>query len=351
VRFLRPSLLLFGACLAGLAGCERDQREEEIVVDTVTHPDREPIRLRVGAIQRGEVIWFFRISGPKDEVANHEAEFNEFVRSAKFAEEKEQHAEPVVWTEPKSWRKDPPGGMRYAGFRIKAQPKELEVTVTRLPAGENWLLTNVHRWQKQVNVPAAAKIEDFKPEEVQKEKEITWVDLKGLGVHIVSKPPERIAAGNAKKFQLPQVKKAAPAGKKVPFDYDLPEGWEQAPLTGKFMVERYVLAQGEVQVTLTPVGGTLAMNVNRWRDEIGLPAIAEAAVKESAMTLKFADIKADYVEIINPRGPAAKNHTLGVIIPTPQTNWVIKMWGPTNLVGQNKNAFETFVKSFKPDAR
>ena len=67
--------------------------------------------------------------------------------------------------------------------------------------------------------------------------------------------------------------------------------------------------------------------------------------------MRIADIKSDYVEIVNPRGPAAANHTLGVIIPMPETNWVVKMWGPSNLVGQHKNAFETFVKSFKLDAR
>ena len=161
MRFLRACLLLVAGCLTAIVGCKQD--DDDISVTTVTHPDREPIHLRVAAIHpragRDDTIWFFRISGPTAEVAKHVAEFDEFVRSASFADEKDKKEEPVTWTEPKDWRKDPPGGMRYAGFRIAAKPKELEVTVTRLPAGDNWLLTNVHRWQKQINLPPASKME------------------------------------------------------------------------------------------------------------------------------------------------------------------------------------------------
>ena len=77
-----------------------------------------------------------------------------------------------------------------------------------------------------------------------KRQEITWIDLNGLGVHLVSKPPEPMAA-NAKKFQLPaQMRK--PAQGKPPFHYEVPEGWEKGPLTGRFMVERLRGRQGGV---------------------------------------------------------------------------------------------------------
>jgi hypothetical protein len=348
VRILRACLLLFAGCLTAIVGCKQD---DEISVTTVTHPDRQPIHLRVGAIKRDDTIWFFRISGPTADVAKHVAAFDEFVRSVKFAEDKEKKEETATWAEPKGWRKDPPGSMRYAGYRIAAEPKELEVTVTRLPSGDNWLLTNVHRWQKQINLPPAATKADLKPPEVQEEKEITWIDLNGLGLHMVSKPPEPMAA-NAKKFQLPmQVKKPAQGGGKLPFVYEVPDGWEKAPLAGGFMVERYVIGKGEVQVTLTPARGDLSMNVNRWRKEVGLPGIDNDEVERSAKVIKVADIKSYYVDIDNPRGPAGKNHTLAVIVPMGNSNWFVKMWGPSNLVGQHKNEFETFVKSFKLDAR
>lgn len=347
MRFLRACLPLFAGCLIAVVGCKPD---EEISVTTVTHPGREPIRLKVAAVKHDDTIWFFRISGPTAEVAKHEAAFDEFVRSAKFADDKDKKEQSATWTEPKDWRKDPPGGMRYAAYRIAAEPKNLEVTVTRLPAGDDWLLTNMHRWQKQLNLPPAAKLADLKPGEVTEEKQITWIDLSGLGVHLVSKPPEPMAA-NVKKFQMPALGKKAAPGAKVPFQYELPAGWAEAELTGQFMVKRFVVGK-EIQVTLTPLGGgTLTENVNRWRKEVELPPVTEAAARGAAQTLRIADIKSDYVDIDNPGGPPAKNRTLGVIIPLEQTNWVVKMWGPSNLVGQNKNALETFVKSFKLDAR
>ena len=139
-----------------------------------------------------------------------------------------------------------------------------------------------------------------------------------------------------------------PAGKKrVPFLYDVPPGWEKVEQPGEFAAERYTAGK-EVQVTLTPVGGGVAANINRWRNEVGLPPVAETDIERSLQTLEVAGVKSAYADIDNPAGPAGKNRSLVVIMPT---NWVIKMWGPRESVGQQKSAFETFVKSFKLEAR
>jgi hypothetical protein len=353
--------LLFASCLLAIVGCKEDEKIEQF---TVTNPDRQDIRLRAAAIERPgavkheDLVWFFLIKGPKDDVAKHVDEFNAFVRSVKFVEKKDEKGnkyEEAEWPEPKGWRKDPKGGMRYAAYRIDAKPKELEVTVTRLPGGESWLVQNVHRWQKQVNLPPAQSEKDLKEPEVTKEGEITWVDLKGLGVHTVSKPPEPMAA-HGKKIQLPfEGKRKGPApkadgGGKVPFKYTVPAGWEPGA-ANEIVVARYHIGK-DVQLTLTPLaGGTLGGNVNRWRKEVGLPEVTEAAANESATTLKVADVKSYYVDIDNPNGPPAKNRLLGLIIPLDRTIWVVKMWGPSNTVGENKNGFETFVKSFKLEGR
>ena len=178
MRFHRYILLRIAVLL--IAGCKQ---EEEISVTTVRHPDREAIRLKVAAIKRDKMIWFIRMSGPVAEIGKHEAEFEDFVRSAKFVEDKDTKKETVSFSEPKGWRKDdvPPGEMRFGNYRLGEKSKELEVTVTQLPGGNDWLLVNVNRWQKQVNLPPATKMEDLKPGEVKEENGITWVDLRGLG--------------------------------------------------------------------------------------------------------------------------------------------------------------------------
>ncbi|HZZ81985.1 MAG TPA: hypothetical protein VFE62_26030 [Gemmataceae bacterium] len=352
MRIPRACLLLLGGCVLAIAGCKED---EDIRVNTVSHPDRQAIRLRAGVIKRDNLLWVFLIKGPKNEVAKNLDTFNELVRSVKFLEKKDDNGRPfevAEWTNPpKNWRKDPPGEMRYAAYRIDAEPKEIEMTVSRLSAGDDWLLTNVNRWRKQVNLPPVAKDADLQAPEVVHEKEIAWVDLTGLGVHIVSKPPDPQAQSKKPQFpaqgKRPKVQPKA-GGKKVPFQYDVPKGWEKGELTGQFMVERYVVDK-DVQVTLTPLGGgDLAGNINRWRKEIGLPLVDKKVADDSAAVLKIAGVQSYYVDIDNP---ARSSRILGAIVPLDDAIWVVKMWGPSNRVGENKNGFETFVKSFKLDGR
>jgi hypothetical protein len=361
VRFPRATLSLFAGCLMAVAGCERDRREEEIVVEEVTYPDRQKIRLRAASIKRGDVIWFFRILGPNDEVAKHVDGFNALVRSAKFADKnavEKDKAEPVTLTPPKDWHKDPPspaGSMRFAGYRIAAEPKEIEVSVTWLKASEDWLRSNVVRWQKMVNEPPVQTVGELETKVTREGglngDEIVWVDLTGLGVHTVSKPPDPMAAANPKKFQFPLPGQKQPRGANSPFTYDVPENWKKGAVINAFMVDRYLIGE-DVQVSLTNVGGSLAMNMNRWRKEVGLPPdLDDAQAAKQAEVTMVAGQKAYYVDISNPAGPPDKNRSLAVMIPMGETNWFIKMWGPKDSVEKNKNAFGTFVKSFKLDAR
>ena len=97
--------------------------------------------------------------------------------------------------------------------------------MTRLPRKGYSLRSNMHRWQKQINLPLAddGGRSEAVPE-VIRGQEVTWVDMKGLGVHTVSKPPEPMAA-NAKKFQLPVQAKKPAAAAKLPFRYEVPDGW------------------------------------------------------------------------------------------------------------------------------
>jgi hypothetical protein len=343
-------MILVAAGLVALTGCSP---EETVQVETVTHPDREPIRLRIALWHRPDIIWVVKVSGPAALVTDLVPSFDAFVRSARFDEKGET---PIQFAEPKEWKKDPPGGrLRYAGYRIDTKSKQLEVTVSRFGADGFSLITNVHRWQKQVNAPLTESIADLKPPLVTDEKLgdllVTWVDLSGLGVHTVSKQIEAQAANKQRMFPPIPMKKPA-AGGNVPFKYVVPDGWKPKP-PGQFAVEAYEVSDGNnrADVTLTPAGGEVADNVNRWRDQIGLPPLPDEEARRSTVELPIQGIKNHYVDIANPRGPAAKNRTLGVIIPGEDAIWFVKMIGPIDWVGQNKAAFETFVKSFKRAAR
>jgi len=338
----------------GLAGCKA---EDEIRTEVVSHADREPIRLRVAVMQRGKDAWFFRISGPEKHVTQHEKTFEEFVRSAKFDDKKEPA---LTVTEPKEWKKDPPGGMRFAGYRIPTKPKEIEVTITRLGGDEFSLLQNVRRWQKQVHVPEAEKQEDLDKHKLvrrdmleDQKQEVIWVNLDGLGVHTVSAPPTP-PSGKHKFAELLDAKKQRGVG--FPFKFKVPEGWTKKPAR-QFVLDVYEISDGDktAEVTLANAGGSVGSNIARWHGNkiLGLGEIDDkTALGKVEATRKIAGTNMLFVDLQNPRWrDPDKNRILGVIIPAGRDNsWFVKMTGPIEVVGKHKNAFVTFVESFQSDA-
>jgi hypothetical protein len=360
VRLLRASLLLPAVLALGLAGCRQD---DEIKKDIFTYQDREEIHKRVAIFEREKFVWFVLLSGPEAEVKKQTATFDEFVRSIRFdvKQEKDKESQPITWTQPKDWRKDPPGppeSVRSAGFRIDSKPKELEVTVTKLPIKNYTLLDNIRRWEREVNVPLSER-EDEPSANVKLARDkvdgqpVTWVDVTGYAVHTVSKPPGAVAHG--KGFMPPlDLKKQQGKGNGNPFTYTVPAGWRKQEIGPKrIAVDIYKIGdeRNAIELTLTNLGGTPGTNINRWRDEVGLPKLSDEKAISTAVQMKIAGIDSYYVDVDNPAGPAAANRTLAVIIPMGQTSWFVKMWGPSEIVGQHKNEFKTFVESFQLDAR
>jgi hypothetical protein len=340
VRSMRVSLILFTLCATALVGCQRDEGLQE---ERVIHEDREAIHLRVAIIKNKELMWFFRLSGPEAEVKEHSPAFDEFVRTAKFEGKSE-----AILAEPKTWKKDPPGGrLRYAGYRLGAKPKELEVIVSRLPSEGYKLLENIHRWQRQINEPLAESEEDARKlirSETIGDREIDWVDLKGLAVHSVSKPPDRTAQ-NTKKLLAPlQPKKRV----ERPFTYEVPKKWEKGPPV-EFALESFLVKDGAnvATVTLTAAGGSVPVNINRWRtQQLKLEPLSDAELRKTYIKM-IPDIEHYYVDITGPNAPPQRNRILGVVIPLEDEKWFVKMTGPAAWVEQNKADFDGFLKSFK----
>ena len=347
VRQPRLCLALSALCLFALAGC---RQEDEIAKETVEHADREKIRLRVALVERGDFVWVFRLSGPAALVNEHGKGLDEVVNSAKPEGEKV-----LKWTDPAGWKKDHPTPERQAGYRMDIKPKGIEIAVTRFSMNNFSMMKNMHRWEGQVGLPLT-ETHEILDKQIERKKvgdlEVKWINLEGVGVHTVSKAPEPVAA-HAKKqlLPMPPMKEPVGGGKggggQIPFKYTVPEGWAKRP-AGQFVVEAYTVAD-KISVTLTPAGGDVDSNVNRWREQVGLPKLSARELSETIKELPIAGIKNHYVDLANPKGPAPadKNRILGVIIPMGQESWFVKMTGPHDLVGKHKAEFESFMKSFK----
>jgi len=139
---------------------------------------------------------------------------------------------------------------------------------------------------------------------------------------------------------------AAPAGDGS-VTWQLPEGW--AAVNGSSA--RYATlaitgadgAKGELAVTHFPgdVGGDLA-NVNRWRTQIGLEPIDEAALATS-VTQVAAGPKT--MQVIDATGP--QNRCAAGWVAHGGETWFFKFTGPDALVGAEKAKFTAFLESIR----
>ncbi|MGN6554313.1 MAG: hypothetical protein ACTHLW_11405 [Verrucomicrobiota bacterium] len=130
----------------------------------------------------------------------------------------------------------------------------------------------------------------------------------------------------------------------------VPAGWTEEPpsqmLLAKFSTGQDA-ARAEITVSSFPgdVGGLLA-NVNRWRRQMGLPAIDEAQMNKDVKSLDLQGEKGSLVELdgATASGPAS---LMGVSVPHAGQTWFFKMTGDGKVVAREKEAFIQFVQTLK----
>lgn len=107
---------------------------------------------------------------------------------------------------------------------------------------------------------------------------------------------------------------------------------------------------GEVAVTAFPgdVGGNLA-NVNRWRQQLGLPPISQNELGTALQHLDVGPLHVDVVELVAPGLPPPQR-VLGAIVPHAGATWFFKFTGPDTLVAAERENFMTFVRTLRPQS-
>ena len=341
--FALPAFLA-GLALLPAAGCKPDDEIRHYTVPRAAEPPpvpaaaAGPLQRTLGAVfDRGAEKWFFKLSGTEEAVGGHAKEFDAFVDSVRFTDDKEKLPE---WKVPDGWKQGPATQFSVASFRLGDGAEAPRLTVTRASGS---LRDNVNRWRGQLGLKPLGDEELAK---TVKEKKVggvavTVVDLTGHGSGGMGvKPP---FAGGA----LPPGHPPAAPGKK-PLTYTTPEGWEEQPTggggAGIARAAAFTVARDgqKAEVTVIPLGGSVGGeldNVNRWRGQIGLAPVREAggeAVTVAGKPGRLFDIA----------GEGAKaQRMLVVMLPHGRQTWFFKMTGPAELVGREKAAFEKFVQS------
>lgn len=127
-------------------------------------------------------------------------------------------------------------------------------------------------------------------------------------------------------------------------NWQAPDHW-QAQAANSVRRASYVVpgteGNGDLSVTSFPgdVGGEAA-NINRWRQQIGLPAASPAEIGGEPLTVDGGPAK--LYMLINPGSGQA---TIAAIVPHAGNSWFFKLTGPAALIEREASGFRAFVQS------
>jgi hypothetical protein len=343
-------VLACGLAAAAVLGCQNGDEIRQYKAP------REPrVRLLAAIVPHGERTWFVKLTGPDPVVESHKADFRAFIQSFRFEDEADS---PPSWTVPKGWRQDkaPPkkGNFgRVAAFRLPGQDgDDLELTV--VPLGRKGqggdILANVNRWRGQLGLSSLSADELNGVTEKLKVggTEATLVDMKGSGSRLVAARPMLGEGGPAAEGPAP-----GPAKEPAPLSYKIPEGWKKAP-PKMFSVVTLRTGEGEkaAEITVSPLrgaGGGLRDNLNRWRQQVGLPPAGGEEWKQLLRETEIAGQEAVAVELVGPERAGGRKAIIGALTLHGGYTWFFKMSGPADVVTSQKAAFDTFVRSVRFD--
>lgn len=144
---------------------------------------------------------------------------------------------------------------------------------------------------------------------------------------------------------------AAPQAAQAGLKWSLPKGWTQAPGEGMRFATLKAPYAGRLEATVVVLpgqaGGELA-NVNRWRGQISLPPLDEAALAKARTALKAPAGALNVYDFTSETQP--RSRMVAGYIMTPDGNtWFLKMTGDADPVAKAKPDFMTILGSVRLD--
>jgi hypothetical protein len=315
-------------------GCEKDE-VRHYTVDRPPPPENR-VRLLAAIISSGDDAWFFKLVGPVDVVEEHQKAFAKLLNSLRPPA---KASAPLTWTAPEGWTQQEGGGdFRVATLRPE-KGKPAEVTVSKLGKEARDVLPNVNRWRRLDLGLRPVDDDELGPYT----KALKVGDLPVVTVDMVGPGPRR-----SKKSNTGMAARAARRPTRL--TYSTPPGWTDTGARDGFVpVEAsFVVREGndfaQVKVTaLQDYKVALLDDVNRWRDEVGLPKATQAQLDAEAPVPVEVDKVAG--RSFDFTGPKARS--LVVRVKRGDTAWFFKMLGPPALVSKHKAAYEAFIRSVK----
>lgn len=135
-----------------------------------------------------------------------------------------------------------------------------------------------------------------------------------------------------------------------PLKYTTPAGWQEKKAADLRVASFSVTDAGKTaDVSVIPLSGMAGgdtANVNRWRGQVGLPALSEDEVQKLAEKVTVGGEASDLYDIAGTSpGSGEAQRILATVLHRDGTAWFFKMTGDSDLVKNNKAAFIAFLKS------
>ncbi len=281
----------------------------------------------------------------------------------------------LKWQTPAGWTEVAPSEMRVASFKVAGKDgQQADVSVIPLTGTAGGELSNVNRWRNQVGQPPVSEDEMRKlaqPVEVagqpatlyeqnnestrilavlQQRGDLAWFfKMTGDNQLVAQAKPAFVAFLKSVQFSASAPAPEMAAAPNTP-QWNAPADWTEAP-AGQFLAAKFEIAGGQAAVNISSSsgeGGGVAPNINRWRRQLGLPALEGAALTKTMTTLKTASGQATLAEMSGADARSGQPTSLvGVIVLLPGQAWFYKLMGNEQIVAAQKAAFTKFVSEVK----
>ncbi len=266
------------------------------MVDLTGPADKTPLMRMLAAILPHEGrVWFFKLVGPADVVGPQKANFDAFMKSIQFGTgpatgAKPQAADGGMPPVPAGHPPMPPQGAPQLPSGHPALPAQ--GGAPQLPSGHPQLPGNA--------APGAAAANELPETSITSTVPPGWVQDEPKPLRVVS-------------FHVGEADKRA-----------------------------------DVIVSKLPAvgSGSKLDNINRWRGQVGLGPVKENEPQPS-QPIKVGDAEGTMYDLVGPGDPQRASHMIVAWVPKGDDWWFFKLVGPDNVVTQQQDAFENFLKSIQ----
>lgn len=282
------------------------------------------------------------------------------------------------WTVPDGWEEQTPGQFQTALYSLG---ENAQVSVSNLPGDAGGEKANVNRWRQQVGLEPADEIFMETVATVGDGITVKWCQLEGktdsIMASIVSLPgetwffklnaPTISIETHARKFSdmLASVEFAEKADEPPPAPADddskqgialvVPDGWVKSEgssmRVASFAVPGDGIPDGDVSVIpLAGQSGSTLENVNRWRGQLKLAALASDDDPNLGTKAAGASGEMLITHMVSEENVFDDDHKGAIstaILRDGETTWFFKLAGEAGLVAVNREKFEAFVLSAK----